>query len=144
MKYENKFKAIDHADGEMKEDKEIIINSSIEQQSLIKDLRQIIEQARGHVAATANYALSIMYWQIGKRINTEVLDNKRAEYGKQIVASVARQLREEYGSKGFDEKNIRRMMQFAQEFPDEQIVTSLMRQLSWTHILQVLSLQGLK
>ena len=141
MKYENKFKAIDHADGEMKEDKEIIINSSIEQQSLIKDLHQIIEQARGHVAATANYALSIMYWQIGKRINTEVLDNKRAEYGKQIVASVARQLREEYGSKGFDEKNIRRMMQFAQEFPDEQIVTSLMRQLSWTHILQVLSLK---
>ena len=141
MKYEKKFKAIDHADGEMKEDKEIIINSSIEQQSLIKDLRQIIEQARGHVAATANYALSIMYWQIGKRINTEVLDNKRAEYGKQIVASVARQLREEYGSKGFDEKNIRRMMQFAQEFPDEQIVTSLMRQLSWTHILQVLSLK---
>ena len=141
MKYENKFKAIDHADGEMKEDKEIIINSSIKQQSLIKDLRQIIEQARGHVAATANYALSIMYWQIGKRINTEVLDNKRAEYGKQIVASVARQLREEYGSKGFDEKNIRRMMQFAQEFPDEQIVTSLMRQLSWTHILQVLSLK---
>ena len=141
MKYENKFKAIDHADGEMKEDKEIIINSSIEQQSLIKDLHQIIEQARGHVAATANYALSIMYWQIGKRINSEVLDNKRAEYGKQIVASVARQLREEYGSKGFDEKNIRRMMQFAQEFPDEQIVTSLMRQLSWTHILQVLSLK---
>ena len=141
MKYENTFKAINHADGEMKEDKEIIINSSIEQQSLIKDLRQIIEQARGHVAATANYALSIMYWQIGKRINTEVLDNKRAEYGKQIVASVARQLREEYGSKGFDEKNIRRMMQFAQEFPDEQIVTSLMRQLSWTHILQVLSLK---
>ncbi len=141
MKYENKFKAIDHADGEMKEDKEIIINSSIEQQSLIKDLRQIIEQARGHVAATANYALSIMYWQIGKRINTEVLDNKRAEYGKQIVASVARQLREEYGSKGFDEKNIRRMMQFAQEFPNEQIVASVLRQLSWTHILQVLSLK---
>jgi hypothetical protein len=110
-------------------------------QSLIQDLRQIIEQARGHVAATANYALSMMYWHIGERINREVLDNQRAEYGKQIVASVARQLREEFGSKGFDEKNIRRMMQFAQEFPDEQIVTSLMRQLSWTHILQVLSLK---
>ena len=125
----------------MKEGKEIINNGSVEHQSLIKDLRQIIEHARGHVAATANYALSIMYWQIGKRINTEVLDNKRAEYGKQIVASVARQLREEYGSKGFDEKNIRRMMQFAQEFPNEQIVASVMRQLSWTHILQVLSLK---
>ena len=61
-------------------------------QSLIQDLRQIIEQARGHVAATANYALSMMYWHIGERINREVLDNQRAEYGKQIVASVARQL----------------------------------------------------
>ena len=121
----------------MKEDKEIQSSKPAEL-SLITDLRQIIEQARGHVAATANYALSIMYWQIGKRINTEVLDNKRAEYGKQIVASVARQLREEYGSKGFDEKNIRRMMQFAQEFPDEQIVATLMRQLSWTHILALI------
>ena len=80
-----------------------IVSPSVSQ-SLIQDLRQIIEQARGHVAATANYALSMMYWHIGERINREVLENKRAEYGKQIVASVARQLREEYGSKGFDPK----------------------------------------
>ena len=117
------------------------IVSQVATQSLIQDLRQIIDQARGRVAATANYAMSMMYWHIGERINREVLDNKRAEYGKQIVASVARQLREEYGSKGFDEKNIRRMMQFAQVLPDEQIVASVMRQLSWTHILQVLPLK---
>ena len=117
------------------------IVATVSTQSLIQDLRQIIEQARGHVAATANFALSMMYWHIGERINREVLDNKRAEYGKQIVASVARQLREEYGSKGFDEKNIRRMMQFAQVLPNEQIVASVMRQLSWTHILQVLPLK---
>ena len=73
-------------------------------QSLIQDLRQIIEQARGRVAATANYELTMMYWHIGERINREVLDNQRAEYGKQIVAQVARQLQEEYGRKGFDEK----------------------------------------
>jgi hypothetical protein len=90
-------------------------------QSLIQDLRQIIEQARGHVAATANYALSMMYWHIGERINREVLDNQRAEYGKQIVSQVATQLQEEYGKKGFETRSIRRMMQLAQEFPDEQI-----------------------
>ncbi len=61
-------------------------------QSLIQDLRQIIEQARGRVAATANYELTMMYWHIGERINREVLDNQRAEYGKQIVATVSRQL----------------------------------------------------
>lgn len=65
-------------------------------QSLIQDLRQIIEQARGHVAATANYELTMMYWHIGERINREVLENERAEYGKQIVATVSTQLQEEY------------------------------------------------
>lgn len=112
-------------------------------QSLISDLRQIVEQARHHVAYNINYGLSMMYWQIGKRINCEVLNNTRAEYGKQIVASVARQLQEDYGEKGFDKKNLHRMMQFAQKFPEEQIVASLMRQLSWTHILQVLPIKDM-
>ena len=75
---------------EMEKDKQIVSQGAT--QSLIQDLRQIIEQARGHVAATANYALTTMYWHIGERINREVLDNQRAEYGKQIVAPVARQL----------------------------------------------------
>jgi hypothetical protein len=115
------------------------IVATVSQQSLIQDLRQIIEQARGHVAATANYELTMMYWHIGERINREVLDNQRAEYGKQIVASVARQLQKEYGSKGFDEKSIRRMMQFAQEFPKEQIVSQAATLLTWLHFSGVLS-----
>ena len=122
----------------MSPDNQIV--SQAASQSLIQDLRQIIEQARSHLAATANYALSIMYWHIGERINAEVLDNKRAEYGMRIVASVSRQLREEYGSKGFDEKNIRRMMQFASLFPDFQIVATLSRQLSWSHFVEVIPL----
>ena len=110
-------------------------------QSLIQDLRQIIEQARGHVAATSNYELTMMYWHIGERINREVLDNQRAEYGKQIVATVARQLQEEFGRKGFDEKSIRRMMQFATLFPDSQIVAPLARQLWWSHFVEVMPLK---
>ena len=110
-------------------------------QSLIQDLRQIIEQARGHVAATANYELTMMYWHIGERINHEVLGNQRAEYGKQIVASVSRQLQQEYNIKGFDEKNIRRMMQFTSLFPDSQIVATVSRQLSWSHFVEVLPLK---
>lgn len=108
---------------------------------LLKDLKQIIETARLRLASHANSELGIMYWRIGNRINVEVLGNQRAEYGKQIVASVVRQLQDEFGTKGFDEKNIRRMMQFAQKFPEEQIVASMMRQLSWTHILQILPLK---
>ena len=97
---------------------------------LINDLRQIIDSARSRVAATANYELTAMYWHIGNRINTDVLGNERAEYGKQIVSQVATQLQEEYGAKGFDEKSIRRMMQFAQLFSDFQIVAPLVSKLS--------------
>ena len=74
-----------------KDNSKQIVSPSVSQ-SLIEDLRQIIEQARGHVAATANYALTTMYWHIGERINREVLGNQRAEYGKQIVATVSQQL----------------------------------------------------
>ena len=117
------------------------IVSAVSTQSLIQDLRQIIEQARGHVAATANYELTMMYWHIGERINREVLDNQRAEYGKQIVATASRQLQEEFEIKGLDEKNVRRMMQFAQEFPDEKIVATASRQLSWSHFVEILPLK---
>lgn len=118
------------------------IVSTVLSKSLIGDLRQIIEQARNRVAFTVNSELTMMYWHIGERINREVLDNQRADYGKQIVAQVARQLQEEYGAKGFDEKNIRRMMQFAQSFPDFQIVVTLSRQLSWSHFVEVISLKN--
>ena len=105
--------------------------------SLIQDLRQIIEQARGQVAATANYTQTMMYWHIGERINREVLGNQRAEYGKQIVSQVSTQLQEEYGKKGFEPRSIWRMMQFAQYFPDSKIVSAVSTQLAWSHVFVV-------
>ena len=59
---------------------------------LVDDLRQIINQTRSRVAVNVNAELTLMYWHIGERINREVLGNERAEYGKQIVATVSRQL----------------------------------------------------
>ena len=117
-----------------------IVSPSVSQ-SLIQDLRQIIEQARGQVAATANYAQTMMYWHVGERINREVLGNQRAEYGKQIVSAVSTQLQAEYGKKGFEPRSIWRMMQFAQEFPDEQIVATVSTQLSWSHVIEILPLK---
>jgi hypothetical protein len=108
------------------------IVAQVAQQSLIQDLRQIINQARGQIAATANYELTMMYWHIGERINREVLGNQRAEYGKQIVSAVSTQLQAEYGKKGFEKSSITRMMKFAKLFPDEQIVARMAQQLSWS------------
>lgn len=104
---------------------------------LMTDLRQIIDEARIHVASTANYELTMMYWHIGERINRDVLGNERAEYGKQIVSQVATQLQALYGSKGFEIRNVRRMMQFAQQFPDWEIVSPLVTKLSWTHLFKM-------
>lgn len=111
-------------------------------QSLMQDLRQIIEQARYRVAYTANSELTMMYWHIGERINREVLGNQRAEYGKQIIAQIAQQLQEEYGKKGFEKSSITRMMKFARLFPDEQIVARLARQLYWSHFVEVIPLKN--
>lgn len=116
-------------------------NVPVLQQPLLQDLRQIIEQARYRVANTANRELTLMYWHIGDRINREVLGNSRAEYGKQIVSAVSAQLQAEYGNKGFEERTIRRMMKFAQMFPNLQILTPLVTKLSWTHFLMVMPLK---
>ena len=109
--------------------------------NLMTDLRQIIDEARIHLASTANYEHTMMYWHIGERINRDVLGNERAEYGKQIVSQVATQLQALYGSKGFEIRNVRRMMQFAQQFPDWEIVSPLVTKLSWSHFIEVLPLK---
>jgi predicted nuclease of restriction endonuclease-like (RecB) superfamily len=71
----------------------------------------------------------------------DVLGHQRADYGKQIVVSLGRELAARYGN-SFEEKNLRRMIQFAQVFPDEQIVVSLGRQLSWTHFRALIPLKS--
>lgn len=108
--------------------------------NLLSEIRQLIESTKSQVAVTVNSAMTIMYWHIGDRINRELLRGERAAYGKQIVATLSRQLTEEYG-RGFDSKNLHRMMQFANVFPDEQIVAPLARQLSWSHFLQVIPME---
>jgi len=81
--------------------------------------------------------MSMLYWQIGKRINDDVLQNQRAEYGKQTVSTLSRHLTQEYGN-GWGEKHLRQCMQFAQAFPDEQIVYTLCRELNWSHLRLVM------
>ena len=104
------------------------------------DIKQLIEQSKQNVALAVNAEITLLYWKIGRRINQELPKDKRAEYGKQIVATLWRQLEMEYGN-SFSEKNLRRMMQFAETFPDEKIVVSLIRQLSWTHIKSLIYIE---
>ncbi len=95
---------------------------------LINELISLIEESKKQLALAVNSAMTFLYWRVGYRINEEILNNRRAGYGKKIVVSVSRQLSSQYG-KSFEEKNLRRMIQFAQVFNEEQIVVSLIRQL---------------
>lgn len=103
----------------------------------IGEIKSLIERSKQSIAVSVNAEMTLLYWQIGERINTEVLKNNRAEYGKEIVVSLARQLTSEYGS-GWGDKQLRLCMKFAQTFRDLQIVYTVCRQLSWSHLRLVM------
>ncbi len=71
---------------------------------LISDLRQMIDEARSAVAVTVNAQLTFLYWRVGMRISKETLKGNRAEYGKQIIATVSQQLSEHYMVQPFYEQ----------------------------------------
>ncbi|MGA1410794.1 MAG: PDDEXK nuclease domain-containing protein, partial [Prochlorotrichaceae cyanobacterium] len=86
-----------------------------------------------------NAELTLLYWHIGQRIRTEVLKEQRAEYGKQIIATLSQQLTQTYG-RGWSEKQLRHCRHFAETFPNPEIVSALRRQLTWTHLKAVMYL----
>jgi len=108
---------------------------------LYKDISKLVEEARAYVAGTANQAITLLYWKIGARINSDLLDGKRAAYGQQIVSELATQLQQNFGKRGFEPRNIHRMMQFAALFPDFQIMSEAATQLSWSHFIELLVLK---
>jgi predicted nuclease of restriction endonuclease-like (RecB) superfamily len=112
---------------------------SMNSQKMLKDVRALIVEARHKTTVVVNVGLTALYWKIGKRVAEEVLGKERAAYGEQIVATLSRQLVTEFG-RGYEEKNLRRMIQFAEAFPEDEIVATLWRQLSWSHFRELLPL----
>ena len=74
-----------------------------------------LKQGKQKIAFAANSTLTLLFWHLGNRINDEVLHNERAKYGKRIIEIISVELENEYG-RNFNEKNIRRMVRFSQEF----------------------------
>lgn len=106
---------------------------------LLGDLREIIRRGKSQAVAAVHSAVTLTYWHVGQRINTEVLHGERAAYGQQVIASVSENLVVACG-KSFEAKNLRRMMQFAEVFSDLEIVVPLARHLSWSHFLLLIPL----
>jgi predicted nuclease of restriction endonuclease-like (RecB) superfamily len=109
------------------------------ERSLLDDVRQMIIEAREGVARAVDSGMTALYWNVGTRVRKDILKESRAEYGREIVSSLGRQLAAEFG-RGFSEKNLRHMIRFSEAFPERKIVSALRRQLSWTHFKSLIYL----
>ncbi len=108
--------------------------------ALVSDLRDMIITTRQTVARGVNAALVILYWKIGDRIRRNVLQEKRAAYGSEILPTLSAKLVPEFGQ-GFSPRNLARMISFSEALPDEQIVSTLSTHLGWSHFVELIPLQ---
>jgi len=107
---------------------------------LLEELRILIAQSHASIAATVNSAMSVLYWELGHRINADILQNQRASYGQEVVSSLAKALSLEFG-KGWSEKHIRHCLRAAETFQNKEIFYALSRELSWTHLRSVIYME---
>lgn len=124
----------------MVKDKEIL---SIDD-SLVSDIRAIIEDGRRSAYESVNRIAVLTYWNIGKKIvEEEQHGENRAEYGKQIIKMLSVILTRDYGT-GFTDRNLRNFRQFYISFPDLEIWHARVPNLGWTHFRRILSVANPK
>ena len=114
--------------------------SQVNETALLEDLRSLILSARQRISVVANSTTTLLYWHLGQRLLKENLQNQRAAYGKQILATVSRELTAEFG-RGFSYATVNRAIQFSELFLDPEIVSTLSTQLSWSHFMELLPIK---
>lgn len=112
----------------------------VNETALLEDLRSLILSARQRISVVANSTTTLLFWHLGQRLLKENLQNQRAAYGKQILATVSRELTAEFG-RGFSYATVNRAIQFSELFPDPEIVSTLSTQLSWSHFMELLPIK---
>jgi len=111
------------------------------EKKLFKDISELIYNSKNRIIDLSNSELITLFWNVGRRINEHVLQNKRAEYGKQIVVTLSKLLVQIHGN-NFEDKNLRRMLQFAELFDSYEIVVTLAQKLTWSHFLLLLPVKN--
>ncbi|MCI5137124.1 MAG: DUF1016 domain-containing protein [Candidatus Electrothrix sp. AR1] len=121
----------------MKADRENNRVSSVEDSRLFHDLKKLIDETRSATAVAVNAGLTLLYWRVGRRIQQEILQGERAEYGKEVLSILAARLTKDYG-RGWSKRNLAYMVRFAEVFFDAEIVQALSAKLSWTHFKTII------
>ena len=109
------------------------MDDSLTFNELLNEVRQLIDDAKQKVAVSVNAELTLLYWHVGKCIQTELLKGQRAEYGKQVIRSLSKQLTQLYG-RGWGTRHLWNCLRFTEQFPDLSIVHTVCAQLSWSHL----------
>lgn len=119
-------------------------NTNLTINSLVTDLRSIIEQGKRQAYAAINASMITTYWNVGKRIVEEEQHGEaRAEYGKQLLSALAIELQKEYGD-NFSERRLRDYRQFYLYFNNLEIWHSRVPNLTWTHFRHLLRIDDEK
>jgi hypothetical protein len=108
--------------------------------ALHAELSALIASSRQRLAGAVNAELTRLHWNVGQSLRTEVLGESRASYGAQLLDQLGQQLTQEFG-RGFESRNLRRKVKFAEGFPDAPIVSTLTTQLSWSHMVAIVALK---
>ena len=103
------------------------------EKQLFNDLCGIIDDVRGRIATYVNTGVCLTNWSVGKRIKEDVLYNQRADYGKQVLQNVSKQLVNKYGA-GWGYEKLKHCVRSAYLFTEDEILYATRTQLNWTHI----------
>lgn len=104
------------------------------------ELRTLIASSRQRLAGAVNAELTRLYWCVGQRLATDVLGGERAQYGSQLLDLLGQRLSQEFG-RGFEARNLRRMVKFSQAFPSPEILSTVSTKLSWSHFVAIVALK---
>jgi predicted nuclease of restriction endonuclease-like (RecB) superfamily len=126
--------------GRKKNELAVRVEKQIDETQLFERVVEIIERRKSRASDYANQEATMMFWEVGRLISSVFLDFKRAAYGKKILSELATKLVERYG-RNFAERNIYRMMQFVEHFPDPEILSPLATKLSWSHFIELLPIK---
>jgi len=121
--------------------KKISRNKSVFNAGFVSEVRGMIEAARGRVASAVNQEMTMLYWNLGEKINATVLKAGRGQYGKGILPTLSAKLVAEYGN-GFSVPNLSRMIRLSECFPKKSILSTLSKELSWSHFVEILPIQN--
>ncbi|WP_309609343.1 PDDEXK nuclease domain-containing protein [Flavobacterium sp.] len=109
--------------------------------NLFDSISELINQTRHRVATSINQELTLLYWNIGKTINDDILKNSRADYGKKIIPELSDKLTHLYGS-GFNKRNLQNFIKLNTVFEDITILHTVCAKLSWSHIRNIIYIEN--